>query len=476
MNVTLTRRTCEIRSPHDGSHIDTLSCATSEEVAEAVTNARAAQPDWAARSVRDRADSVRRAAARLVAHADELAGLQEREMGQPVQIGAPWITGTAEEWGSLADLAMTYPFVDLVDGATERTVRNLKTPLGVVAVITPWNFPVAVAAGAVAPALIAGNTVVLKPSERAFRSVERMVEVLDLPDGVLTVVLGDGKTGAALVAHPDVALVLHTGSVRTGRVIAAQAGARGARVGLELGGKDPVVIDADVPVAWAAEVVANGAFLNTGQLCTSMERIYVHRAIAAEFIAELVDRAQEMTTGLGPMVDEAQREIVRAHVEQAIRAGARALTGGETPAGPGTYYPATVLVDVTDDMCVMTEETFGPVAPVRIVDSFHEGVALAASSDYGLTATLLTGRSDHADLADQIPAAVVWVNEWQGSAAGMVYEPARSSGLSKIGGHASFDRVTRAMAVYAASPPWRTSNASTRPAPTGPVDFEGDLS
>lgn len=450
---TLTRRTLAIRSPHDGSPLDTLACATGAEVAQAVERAREAQPAWAARSVRDRADVVRRAAAGLSAHAAELAALQEREMGQPAELGQAWILGTATEWDGLADAALSYPFVEPLVEEAACTARNLKVPLGVVAAITPWNFPVAVAAGAIAPALLAGNTVVLKPSERASRSVERMVEVLDFPEGVLSVVLGDGVTGAALVAQPDVALVLHTGSVGTGRSIAAQVGARGGRVALELGGKDPVVIDADVPPEWAAEVVATGAFLNTGQLCVSMERIYVHRAIAEEFVAALVARAGEME--LGPMVDHGQRQVVDAHVQQAVAAGARVLVGGAVPPGDGSYYPATVLVDVTDDMRVMTEETFGPVAPVRVVDSFEEGVALAGSGSYGLTATLLTGQAGHAALADRLPAALVWVNEWQGGVPGMVYEPAKGSGLGKVGGHASFDRVTRAMAVYAAAAPWQ---------------------
>ncbi|MGN6722869.1 MAG: aldehyde dehydrogenase family protein [Marmoricola sp.] len=454
ITTTSLRRTREISSPINGAHVTTLVCATPDEVSVTVARGREAQRDWAQRSLTERIHIVRAAAVRLVAAAPELAALQEREMGQPTELGIGSILAAAEEWQEMATLATTYPFADVLTEDAEWSVRNLKVPLGVVAVITPWNFPVAVAAGAIGPALLAGNSVVVKPSERAFTSVARMVEALDLPDGVLSVVLGDAETGADLVADPRVALVLHTGSVTAGRRIASAAGARGARVGLELGGKDPVVIDADVPPEWAAKVVANGAFLNTGQLCISMERIYVHRAVAQVFIDALVDEARSATAGLGSMVDDAQREIVHRHVESATRSGARVLTGGEIPAGPGCYYPATVLVDVAEDMPVMSEETFGPIAPVRIVDSFSEGVALAAASEYGLTATLLTGTPAHAALADRLPAAIVWVNEWQGGAPGMVFEPAGSSGLSKLGAHASFDRVTRAMAVAATRPPW----------------------
>jgi acyl-CoA reductase-like NAD-dependent aldehyde dehydrogenase len=462
MTGTQTRRLVEIHSPHDGTVIDTLACATDHEVGEAVERALEAQALWAARSLADRIDVVVEAARRLGEAAAELAALQEREMGQPAELGVAFITGTAQEWRAMADQASAYPFVDELAGTGAWQVSNLKEPLGVVAAITPWNFPVPVAAGAIAPALLAGNAVVLKPSERAFRSVAHMAEVLDLPDGVLTVLLGDGETGAALAGHPQVALVLHTGSVRTGRAIAAQVGARGARVGLELGGKDPVVIDADVPPEWAAEVVANGAFLNTGQICVSMERIYVHRAIADRFLTALVEQATSMNLSLGPLVDATQRDLVHAQVTAALGQGARALVGGEIPAGPGCFYPATVLVDVGDDMQVMTEETFGPVAPVRVVDTFEEGMALARSSDYGLAATLLTGTPAHAELASTLPAGIVWVNEWQGGAAGMVYEPAGCSGHGKVGASASFDQVTRAMVVAMAPPPWAGPEASTR--------------
>ena len=303
---------------------------------------------------------------------------------------------------------------------------------------------------------------ILKPSERSPLSAIGLVDLLELPPGVLNVVLGDGRAGAPLAAHPDVDFVSFTGSTAVGRSIASASASQLRPVALELGGKDPVIVDSDVDPGWAAEQVAVGAFTNTGQICTSMERIYVHRAVYDPFVERLTELAAahvmgpgtEESTTLGPLVDERQRRIVASHVEDALARGARALTGGAVPDRPGFFYPPTVLVDVTDDMVVMNEETFGPVAPVMAVSSFEEALEKAASSEYGLAATVLTRDTAHAEAAARaLPAAIVWVNEWQGGHPDFEYEPARSSGYGRTGGRAWLDTVTRPKAIHMAPAP-----------------------
>src|SRR3954451_4614901 len=282
-------------------------------------------------------------------------------------------------------------------------------PRGVVAAITPWNDPVAVPCGILGAALVTGNTVVFKPSERSPHTGLELARLLSslLPTGVLEVVAGDGSTGAALAASPDVDLVAHVGSTTAGRAIAEAAARTGAKVLLENGGNDPLVVDADVDPEWAAEQAATGAFANAGQICTSVERIYVTEAVAEPFLDALVRRAEALVVGpgldpdtrLGPLVDERLRATVHAQVQEAVEVGATLLTGGVVPEGPGTFYPATVLSGCTAEATVMQEESVGPVAPVAVVPDFEPALEAAGKGRYGLAAVVLTGPRDHAQRA-----------------------------------------------------------------------------
>ncbi|MFB7090303.1 aldehyde dehydrogenase family protein [Streptomyces sp. NPDC056296] len=456
----------------DGNTLTVVNPATEEEFARygaasapdvdrAVTAAVEAQPEWAALSVAQRVDRINTWADTVAEHAVELAELECREMGKPVALGRSFIDGAVAGLKAAAAQAVTYPFTETVtapDGARTDIVRH---PLGATAVITPWNFPVTMVLGALGPLLAAGNTVVVKPSERSPVSTVRLFELADaagMPPGVLNLVLGDGRAGAALAEHEDVQLVHFTGSVGSGRRVGAATGGRLHRSVLELGGKDPVVIDAAVDPVATAQAVAFGAFVNTGQICTSMERIYVHEQIADAFVEALVAAAQTFTLGdglepatvLGPLVDEQQRDVVRRHVDDAVQKGATLRTGGVVPERPGYFYPATVLTDVDDTMLVMTEETFGPVAPVVVVRTFEEGLARAAESRYGLAATVYTGDPDHIAAATRLPAGVVWVNQWQGGGPERLYEPARDSGMGATGARAAYDAATRPASVHIA--------------------------
>ncbi|WP_237534837.1 aldehyde dehydrogenase family protein [Streptomyces sp. SID3343] len=429
---------------------------SAEDVRHAVDAAATAQPAWAALPQAERVDLLERWADTVAEHAAELADIECREMGKPVGPGRMFLAGAAQGLKAVAAQARSYRYEEIVAGPAGSSTKIVRRPLGVAAVLTPWNFPVPMVLGAIGPLLAAGNTVVVKPSERAPLSVVRLFELLDPPPGVLNLVLGDARAGVPLVESDDVHLVHFTGSVAAGRSVGAAAGARLHRSILELGGKDPVVIDAGVDPVRTAAAVAFGAFVNSGQICTSMERIYVHRDIAEPFVEALVAAAAGHTLGdgrdertvLGPLADARQRDIVHRHVTDAVERGARVLVGGTVPEGKGFFYPATVLTDVDESMLVMTEETFGPLAPVVVVDSFEEGLALASRSRFGLAATVYTDDPAHMAAAERLPAGVVWVNQWQGGGPERLYEPAGDSGMGATGSSAAFDAATRPVSVH----------------------------
>ena len=421
----------------------------------AVGAAAAAQPAWSRLPLKDRLAALERMADTLEKHIEELADLEYREMGKPLDVGRDFLRmGIAVLRGSLED-ARRYPFVEEVANDEAGQTVVVRHPLGVVAQIVPWNFTVTTVLLGLGPLLAAGNTVVLKPSEKAPLSAVRMVEVAGLPPGVLNLLLGDRRAGEPLADHLGVRLIHFTGSVEAGRVVGVASARHLHRAVLELGGKDPVLIDADVDPRAVAAAVAFGAFVNTGQICTSMERIYVHRAVADEFLDALVTQAREWTFGdgrepgvrMGPLVDERQRRIVHSHVTDAVARGATVLIGGTIPDRPGFFYPATVLTEVEDDMLIMTEETFGPVAPVRIVVDFDEALERASRSRFGLGATVYSNDLEHIERAHALPAALVWVNQWQGGGLARTAEPTGESGLGATGGRAAFDAATRPVSI-----------------------------
>ncbi|PXY29138.1 aldehyde dehydrogenase [Prauserella coralliicola] len=450
----------DLVNPATGEVIAHWPAGCAADVDRAVAAAAAAQPPWAALTLEERLGRLERAAAAVADHAGELAELQCREMGKPVALGTTFIeSGVAALRGACAE-ARTYSFDVTTEHDDGSVTRVLRHPLGVTALITPWNFPVLNVLIALGPLLAAGNTVVLKPSERCPLSVTRLVELLTLPDGVLNLVHGDSRAGAPLAAHPGVELVHFTGSVAAGKEVGAAAGRGLHRAILELGGKDPVVVDADVDPVATAQAVAFGAFVNSGQICTSMERIYVHADVADEFVTALCEAAATYTTGdghdaktvLGPLVDGRQRDIVHRQVTDAEERGATVRVGGAVPPGPGFFYPATVLTGVDDSMLVLREETFGPIAPVQVVASWEEAVEKASRSSFGLAATVYTRDPAHVAEAAAIPAAVTWVNEWQGGGPGRVYEPVRDSGMGATGAHAAYDAATRPATLHVAAP------------------------
>ncbi|WIM99468.1 aldehyde dehydrogenase family protein [Actinoplanes oblitus] len=447
-------RDLTVLSPADGTPVSRMTVSDEADVDAAVSAARAAAPGWARTAPAARAAALHAAANAVEADADELAALISAEMGKPVADARDSVLAGVGTLRQYAELGPVHRGRALAgdDAAIDLMAYG---PRGVVAVITPWNDPIAVACGLLGAALVTGNTVVHKPSERTPATGHRLVELfaLHFPDGVLNLVNGDGATGAHLAAAP-VDLVAHVGSTATGRSIAAACARTGAKALLENGGKDPLLVDAGVDPAWAAEQAALGAFANSGQICVAVERIYVHASVADPFLDALAAQADTWASRIGPLVDRRLRDLVDEQVQQAVKDGATVLRGGAVPVGPGAHYPPTVLSGCTDEMTVMREETFGPVAPVAVVASFEEGLRRSAASTYGLAATVLTPSMSNAQQAWRtLPVGTVKINAVFGGAPGGAAHPRGLSGQGFGYGPELLDEMTCTKAVHLQSPP-----------------------
>jgi acyl-CoA reductase-like NAD-dependent aldehyde dehydrogenase len=370
--------------------------ASRGDVDLAVTAARAAFPQWSATPLADRIAAVRRIAAALRERTDAIAQVISREVGMPAKLSARIQSGAPiAAWDAYADLALDLEWEQRIGHSL---VQQL--PTGVVACITPWNYPLHQVTGKVAPALLAGCTVVLKPSELAPSSAFLLAEAIaqaGLPPGVFNLVHGSGpEVGEALVAHPEVDMVSFTGSTRAGQRIAAVAGQDLKRLALELGGKSAAVVLPGADLAAAVKATLGGCFLNSGQTCSATTRLLVPRdqaQQAAHLAAELAQSWRmgdpaDPATRLGPLVSAAQREKVRAVVHAAIAEGARLVTREVALPPQGFFFPPTVLDQVTPQMAIAREEVFGPVLVLIAYDSVDEVVAIANGTDYGLAATV----------------------------------------------------------------------------------------
>jgi len=416
------------RNPATGEVLRELDCAGEAEILEAVQRARCAQPAWAEMGVRTRLNALRRFQKKLHEKKSEIAAAITRETGKScteAMITEVLIVLDAARF--LIDNAFALlrdePLPHGNFATKLKSGRLVREPHGVIGVISPWNYPFSIPATEALAALVAGNAVVLKPSELTPAIALELADLLyasGVPRDVFQVVVGEGAAGAALV-HSPIDKLVFTGSVATGKRIAAAAAERLLPVVLELGGKDPLIVldDADIDVASSAAVW--GAFVNAGQTCLSVERCYVHRSLYEKFVNACAEKAQKLrvgngmdsTTDMGPMIHERQLRIVEAHVEDAKARGARVLVGGKRrpDLGPNFYAP-TVLADVTHDMRLMREETFGPVLPIMPFDNDDEAARLANDSEYGLAACVWTSDSARGErLARCIHAGTVMVND-----------------------------------------------------------------
>ncbi|MEO8847092.1 MAG: aldehyde dehydrogenase family protein [Casimicrobiaceae bacterium] len=385
--------------------------------------ARAAQPKWAALPQKKRLDTIRAFRAQLVARIDELAHTLTQEVGKPISQSRNEINGLLARIDFfLAESARTLRDQTVhTDVAQKLEERISHEPLGVIANISAWNYPYFVGGNVIIPALVAGNAVLYKPSEFATltgMAIADMLHAAGVPEDVFVATLGDGTTGYALLRQP-VDGIFFTGSVATGMKIAAAASKRLVKVQLELGGKDPIYVCDDVDAAVAAVAVADGAFYNTGQSCCSVERIYVHHAIHDAFVAAFVAEVKRFKVGdplddktyIGAITRAPQLAILKRQVTDAVRKGARLLTGGDVIKRRGNWFAPTVLSGVDHSMALMRDESFGPVVGIQKVQDDAEAVSLMNDSEYGLTAGVYATDGKRArKILDQVHAGSVYWN------------------------------------------------------------------
>jgi acyl-CoA reductase-like NAD-dependent aldehyde dehydrogenase len=405
------------RSPVDGAPLPEVRATAAEDVPGVVARARGAQAAWAARPLEERARALLKVKERILDRAELVARQVRAEVGKP------------EEEALVGEVLPSADVVDFWVRSAEDLLEPVEVELdplayggkrgtiyrearGVIALVTPYNFPFALPLRTLIPALLAGNAVVFKPSEVTPRSgmlVSGLFEGL-LPDGVLEIVQGGGDVGGALVSA-DVDLVVFTGSVRTGKKVAHACAERLVPCALELGGKDAAIVLADANLDRAAAGVVWGAMMNAGQNCASIERVYVERSVATPFLEKCGAVVRSLRPGVdyGPLATEAQRTVVQRHVEDARRLGGEVIAGGGED-GSGVFPPTLVTVP-SDDTELMREETFGPVLPVAIVENADEAVARANESRFGLTASVWTKDLRRGEaLARRLRAGVVTVN------------------------------------------------------------------
>jgi acyl-CoA reductase-like NAD-dependent aldehyde dehydrogenase len=424
------KRASEVISydPATGEEIGRAPLASPEEVRQAVARARGEQPAWANLSFRERGRVILQARKLMLAERDEIARLVSRETGKPVAEALSMElvpTLAAMHYFAHASEKLLRPQkIDIGQyGFMGRSSSIVFKPLGVIGIISPWNFPLATPADEVVMALMAGNAVVLKPSELTPLIALKIGDIFSragLPTGLLEILTGDGSTGSALI-DARVDKIMFTGSVATGKRVAEAAAKYLTPVVLELGGKDPMIVLEDADIENAARGAVWGAFANAGQACASVERCYVQESIAPRFIELVVAETRSLKQGIGTgdnvdvgaMSNENQLQIVIDHVNDAADRGAQLLTGGLRSADlEGFFFEPTVLTNVDHDMEIMRDETFGPVLPIMTFKTEDDAIKLANDSVYGLTASVWTkniarGRR----IAERIEAGTVMVNE-----------------------------------------------------------------
>jgi succinate-semialdehyde dehydrogenase/glutarate-semialdehyde dehydrogenase len=443
----------EVLNPSTGELLSEVPRAGLDDLDRALAAAAAAQPGWAATAPRERAEVLRKAFEMMISQREEIAFLMALEMGKSLTDARGEVTYAAEffRWFSEEAVRIDGQLRTAPSGANK--ILTMRRPVGVALLLTPWNFPAAMATRKIGPALAAGCTVVLKPAEDTPLTALLLAQILTdagAPAGTVNVLTTDrpGEIVEAALADPRVRKLSFTGSTGVGRILLKQAADRIVNTTLELGGNDPFIIldDADLDAAVDGAMLAK--MRNGGQACTAANRFLVAESVADEFGRRLAQRMGGMRMGagtdedteLGPMVNARAVEGIADKVERSVAAGARALIGGERDGRPGFYYPATVLADVPRDSAVATEEVFGPVAPIIRVRDEDDALAIANASEMGLTGYVYTGSLARGlRVCERLEVGMVGLNR------GVVSDPAapfggvKQSGLGREGGYEGID-------------------------------------
>lgn len=437
----------DVFDPSTGQVCASAPSCSPDQLDRAFAAARRSQPPWAADEEARRA-LLTSAADRLDDHVTEIAELVSLEAGKPPNWARREATGLG---GRLRWFAQSSFETEVIDDDDAR-VEVRRRPVGVVAAITPWNFPVGLSMWKLAPALRTGNTVVLKPSPFTPLATLRMGEILAdlLPPGVVNVVSGPDPLGAAMTSHPVPRKISFTGSVPTGRRVNAAGAGDLKRVTLELGGNDPAIVLADADIGSIAHSLFWSAFVNSGQACAAVKRVYVHRSRHRELVEALAATASSSTVGtpsegaeLGPLITAPQLGRVADLVDDAARRGATLATGGAAPERPGYFYEPTIVSTEDDALAIVAEEQFGPALPVLPFDDVDDAIERANATEFGLGSSVWTADSEHGlAVADRLRAGMTWINS---HAVAPVYQPfggIKSSGLGVENGRWGLESFT----------------------------------
>lgn len=445
----------EVLNPASEQVIASVPDASEADLDAAVAAARAAQPAWAAKSLDERRAVLNAMADAILANVDELKRLLTSEQGKPHHEAEGEVIGAGYWLKGAASLDLPR---EVVEDSAERRVETRRVPLGVVGAIAPWNFPLILAMFKVGPGLLAGNTMVLKPSPFTPLTTLRFAQLVRdiVPAGVLNVVTGGDRLGPWLTAHPGFDKISFTGSTATGRRVMASAAPTLKRITLELGGNDPAIVMPDVDVAEIAPKLFWAAFNNNGQICIATKRMYIHKDIYEPLRDAIVEYAKtvkvgdgsEQGTQIGPINNRAQYERVKGLIADSKEQGHTILLGGDAIEGPGYFIPVTIIDNPPEDSRIVQEEQFGPVLPLLRFDDAEEAIQRANASDYGLGGSVWGADTDRAlAIAERIASGTVWVNETQYLSPIAAFGGRRQSGVGVEGGREGLMEYTAAQTI-----------------------------
>jgi succinate-semialdehyde dehydrogenase/glutarate-semialdehyde dehydrogenase len=458
--------TLEVIDPATEEVIETVPDAGPEDVDLAVQEARKAFPEWSKRDAEERASIVRAGLHLIREHANEISDALVHEQGKPSIEARGELTHFLHGMEFYADLASKIrgSYQELPSALGSSYGLTMRRPMGVVGAIVPYNYPLTLMGTKLGPALVTGNTIVVKPAATtplATLKVAGYLREAGLPPGVLNVVTGHGAgVGEALVAHPEVRRIAFTGSTTTGRRIIELAGPLFKRVTLELGGSDPAIVCPDADLDKAAKSVLIGRFWNAGQSCLAIKRAYVFSEVYEEFLDRLVAGAERYEPGpggtkaekpklrIGPLNTKSQRDTIQDQLERSLQKSGKVLTGGSTEHERGFFFQATIVTEAAHDSPLVSEEVFGPVLPVFRVDTIDEAIAFANSSPYGLGSSIWTNDVRLINrAAREIEAGMTWVNQIHYGYDELPFGGTKESGIGKEHGAEALDEYTELKSV-----------------------------